>query len=84
MRVGSTTSQLDIQSLTPMSVAGCGRVELGVHNWATSIDYYKQVTTIIDPAFCGSRFSTGRLLAIEVFTFWNTWSCFEAVTLKLD
>ena len=24
---------------------------------------------IIDPAFCGSRFSTGRLLAIEDFTF---------------
>ena len=24
---------------------------------------------IIDPTFCGSRFSTGRLLAIEDFTF---------------
>ena len=24
---------------------------------------------MIDPTFCGSRFSTGRLLAIEDFTF---------------
>ena len=33
---------------------------------ATSVDYCKQL--IIDPTVCGSRFSTGRLLAIEDFT----------------
>ena len=30
-------------------------------------NYYKQL--IIDPTFCGSRFSTGGLLVIEDFTF---------------
>ena len=29
---------------------------------------------IIDPTFCGSRFSTGRLLAIEDFTFIDNFS----------
>ena len=40
---------------------------LGVPHWATSVDYCKQL--IIDPTFCGRRFSTGRLLATEDFTF---------------
>ena len=31
------TSQLDIQSLTPLSVAGCGRLQLGVLHWPTSV-----------------------------------------------
>ena len=30
MRVGGATSQLDLPSLTPLSVAGCGRLQLGV------------------------------------------------------
>ena len=68
MRVGGATSQLDLPSLTPLSVAGCGRLQLGVPHWATSVDYCKWL--IIDPTFCGRRFSTGRLLAIEVFTFY--------------
>ena len=37
MRVGGATSQLDLQSLTPMSVAGCGRLQLGVPHWAASV-----------------------------------------------
>ena len=37
MRVGGATSQLDLPSLTPLSVAGCGRLQLGVPHWATSI-----------------------------------------------
>ena len=41
MRVGGATSQLDLPSLTPLSVAGCGRLQLGVPHWATSVDYYK-------------------------------------------
>ena len=65
MRVGGATSQLDLPSLTPLSVAGRGRLQLGVPHWATSVDYRKQL--IIDTTFCGSRFSTGRLLAIEDF-----------------
>ena len=57
---GGATSQLYLPSLTPLSVAGCGRLQLGVNHWATAVDYCKQL--IIDPTFCGSRFSTGRLL----------------------
>ena len=39
MRVGGATSQLDLQSLTPLSITGCGRLQLGVPYWATSVDY---------------------------------------------
>ena len=38
--VGETT-QLDLPSLTPLSVAGSGRLQLGVPNWDTSVDYCK-------------------------------------------
>ena len=65
MRVWGATSQLDLPSLTPFFVAGCGRLQLGVPQWVTSVDYSKWLT--IDPTFCG-RFSTGRLLDIEHFT----------------
>ena len=41
MRVGGATSQFDLLSLTPLSVAGCGRLQLGVPHWATSVDYFK-------------------------------------------
>ena len=30
MNVGGATSQLDLSSLTPLSIAGCGRLQLGV------------------------------------------------------
>ena len=36
---GGATSQLDLPSLTPLSVAGCGRLLLGVPHWATSVDH---------------------------------------------
>ena len=36
---GGATSQVDLPSLTPLSVAGCGRLQLGVPHWATSVDY---------------------------------------------
>ena len=39
MNVVGATSQLDLQSLTPVSVAVCGRLQLGVNYWATSVDY---------------------------------------------
>ena len=38
-RVGGATCQLDLPSLMPLSVAGCGRLLLGVPHWATSVDY---------------------------------------------
>ena len=38
---GDATSQLHLQSLTPLSVADCGRLQLGVPHWATSVDYCK-------------------------------------------
>ena len=34
---GGATSQLDIPSLTPLSVASCGLLQLGVPQWATSL-----------------------------------------------
>ena len=37
MRAGGATSQLDIPSLTPLSIAGCGRLQQGVPHWATSV-----------------------------------------------
>ena len=37
MRVGVTVSQLDLPSLMPLSVAACGRLQLGVAHWATSV-----------------------------------------------
>ena len=36
---GGATSQLDVPSLTPLPVAGCGRQQLGAPHWATSVDY---------------------------------------------
>ena len=36
-RLGGATSQLGLPSLTPLSVAGCGRLPLGVLHWATSV-----------------------------------------------
>ena len=38
---GGGTSQLDVPSPTTLSVAGCGRLQLGDHYWATSVDYSK-------------------------------------------
>ena len=66
MRVEDATSQLDPPSLMPISVAGCGRLQLGVPHWATSVDYYKKL--IIDPSFCGHRLSIVRFLVREDFT----------------
>ena len=34
--VGETASQLDLSSLTPLSIS-CGRLQLGVAHWATSV-----------------------------------------------
>ena len=34
---GGATSQLDLPSLTPLSVAGCGPLHITVAHWATSI-----------------------------------------------
>ena len=36
-----TASQLGLPSLTPLSVAGCDRLQLGAPHWATSVDYCK-------------------------------------------
>ena len=34
---GGATSQLDLPSLAPLSVAGCGRLQQGVPHWASSV-----------------------------------------------
>ena len=36
VKVGVTASQLDLSSLTPLYVAGCGLLQLGAAKWATS------------------------------------------------
>ena len=36
---GGAISQLDLPSLTPLSVAGCCRLKLGVPHWATSVGH---------------------------------------------
>ena len=41
MREGGVTSELDLPSLTPLPVSGCGRLQLGVPHWATSVHYCK-------------------------------------------
>ena len=40
-RVGGATNQLDLPSLTPLSVADCGRLQLGAPHWATTVNYCK-------------------------------------------
>ena len=37
MRVEGATSELNLPSLTLFSVAGCGRLQLGVPHWADSV-----------------------------------------------
>ena len=37
MRVGGATSELDLPSLTLLTVAGCGQLQLGVPHWAASV-----------------------------------------------
>ena len=38
---GGATSELYLPSLTPLTIAGCGRLRLRVPHWATSVDYCK-------------------------------------------
>ena len=40
-RVAGATSELDLPSLTPLSVAGCGWLQLEAPHWATSVNYCK-------------------------------------------
>ena len=40
---GVTASQFDQPSLIPLSVAGCGRPQLGVTHWAASVSLLKVV-----------------------------------------
>ena len=62
-RVGGATSQLDLPSLTPLSVAGCGRLQLGVPHRATSVALLQVVDNWPDSILLWG------LLAIEDFTF---------------
>ena len=44
MRVGSATRQLDLPSLTPLFVAGCGRLQLGV----PPLDHFSRLLQVVD------------------------------------
>ena len=46
-RVGVTASQLDPSSLTPLSVAVCGRLQLGASHWATSLASLQVVDNLV-------------------------------------
>ena len=43
MSVGSATSQLVLPSLMPLSVDGCGQLQLEIDHWATSVALLQQV-----------------------------------------
>ena len=43
-RVGGATSQLDLPSLMPLSVAGCGRLQLGV----PPLGYFSKLLQVVD------------------------------------
>ena len=65
---GVTAGQLDLPPLTPLSVAGCGRLQLRAAHWATSVALL-QAVDIIDPTNSAGGFYTGELLAIKHFVF---------------
>ena len=44
MTVDGATSQLDVPSLTPLSVAGCGRLQLGVPH----LSYFSRSRQVVD------------------------------------
>ena len=56
---GVIASQLDLLSLMPLSVAGCGQLQLGAHYRATSV----ALLQVVD--------NWSHILAIEVFTFYQ-------------
>ena len=60
---GLTASLFDLLSLTPLSVASCGRLQLGVANLATSVAFM-QVT---DPSNSGKWFYSDGLLRLHIF-----------------
>ena len=41
MREGVTASQLVLRCVIPLSIAGCGRLQLVVAHWATSVAFFK-------------------------------------------
>ena len=43
---GVTASQLDLASLTPLSVAGCGRLQLVAAHWATWVTLLQVVDNL--------------------------------------
>ena len=58
-RVGGATSELDLPLLTPLSVAGCGRLQLGAPHWATSVNYCRLIiepthSVVVDSPLGGS------------------------------
>ena len=59
MRVGDVTSQLDLPSLTPFSVAGCGRPP-GGSEWIISVEDY------VDNSFTALGSSDPREVRLEL------------------
>ena len=56
-----TASQLDLPSLTPLSVAGCGQLQLGAAHWATWLTLlqvlhnWQHKFVVVDSPLGGSR-----------------------------
>ena len=59
---GVVDSRLDLSSLTLLSVPGCGRLQLAVAHWTTSVAVLQVVDNIIDPTNGGCRYSSGGCL----------------------
>ena len=64
-RAGGNSQILVLPSLTPLSIAICGRLQLGAPHWATLVALLSEV----DKLTPHSVVVDGRHLAIEDFTF---------------
>ena len=65
---GGIGNSMDLPSLTPLSIAGCGRLHLDAPHWSTSVSLL-QVLYNWPHILWYSRLSTGRLPDIEYLTF---------------
>ena len=70
--VGGNSQSIGSMSLTPLSVAVCGQLQLGASHWATS----ESLQQVVDNF-------TWKLLAIEDFTF-NFYRVYKHCTYKVD
>ena len=88
---GVTASQLDLPSLTPLSVAGCGRLQLEAAHWATwvtllqVVDNWPHKIVVVDSPLGGSRpKKTFILLLNEMCCLFQTLQATHFQTLQAN